>query len=91
MLYTYLTLGDVLEFSGKGVEIALKDRGKVNLNSASIDELIELDGLNTILAKSIVKKRAKRPFQSLDELLQFKGVGPKTLEKIRKSCIVLNA
>lgn len=91
VLYTYLTLGDVLEFSGKGVEIALKDRGKVNLNTASIDELIELDGLNTILAKSIIKKRSKRPFQSLDELLQFKGVGPKTLEKIRKSCVVLNA
>ena len=89
VLYTYLTLGDVLEFSGKGVAKALKERGKLNVNTASIDELASVDGLSSSLAKEIIKMRAKRPLKRLDDLLKLKGLGPKTLEKLRKSLIVI--
>lgn len=88
VLYTYLTLGDILETAGGALEQKARAEGRINLNSAEIAELKEVPGLSETLAKAIVKRRAKHPFRSVDELGEFKGVGPKTIEKVREKCIV---
>lgn len=89
VLYTYLTLGDILEFAPMGVSSALKDIGKININTASIDELIEIDGISTKVAKDIIKMRVKSQIGSIDEIGQISGIGPKILDKIRKHCIAI--
>ena len=56
---------------------------KVNLNTATVSELVELKGIGEKTALKIVEYRKNKKFSSIDELVNVKGVGDKTLEKIR--------
>ena len=60
----------------------------VNINTASVEELCEvLPGIGEVKAKRIVEYReAAGGVDSIDELLNVKGIGEKTLEKIRPYC-----
>lgn len=57
----------------------------VNLNTADAETLgRELTGIGATKAQAIVAYRqAHGPFQSVDELLEVKGIGAATLEKNR--------
>jgi len=56
---------------------------KVNLNTATSAELVELTGIGEKTAQKIIEYRKKQKFKTVDELVNVKGVGDKTLEKIR--------
>lgn len=56
---------------------------KISLNKASIDELMELSGIGESKAKAIMAYREARAFQTLEELMNVKGIGPKIFEKIK--------
>jgi competence ComEA-like helix-hairpin-helix protein len=59
---------------------------KVNVNTATREELVDVAGLRPDLADAIVKFRGKQgPITSADELEEVSGVGPATLEQLRKS------
>lgn len=53
---------------------------KVELNTASLSQLEELIGVGPITAQKIIDAR---PFASVDDLLKVKGIGEKTLQKIK--------
>ena len=56
----------------------------VNINSASKRELDALPGIGEVLAQRIIDYRsANGPFQSVDELIRIKGIGEKTLAKLK--------
>lgn len=56
----------------------------VNLNSAGVAELCTLPGIGEVKAKAVIAFRQENgPFRSVDEITKVKGIGPKTLEKIR--------
>jgi competence ComEA-like helix-hairpin-helix protein len=59
---------------------AAKKPGRVSVNAASVDELAKLPGMSLKLAKEIVKRR---PFTSLEALIEVRGVGDKTLRRIK--------
>ncbi len=56
---------------------------KVNINTATVEELQTLSGIGPKTAKAIVKYREKQPFESVDELIEVKGIGEKTLKKLK--------
>ncbi len=57
---------------------------KINLNTASLEELDTLPGIGPVLAQRIIEYRQTvGPFQSVDDLLHVKGIGPALMEKIR--------
>lgn len=56
----------------------------VDLNRASLAELLTLPGIGPVLAERIVRDRLiNGPFRSVHELLRVPGIGPKLLEKLR--------
>ncbi len=56
---------------------------KININQATAEELQELSGVGPTLAKRIVEYRELHgPFQSVDDLVQVKGIGPVTLSRL---------
>jgi len=59
---------------------ASEKSGLVSLNTAGIEELAKLPGMSLKVAKEIVKKR---PFATLDELTEVRGIGEKTLRRIK--------
>lgn len=52
----------------------------VDINSASKEELLALPGVGPALAESIL---ARRPFRSVEELGEIKGIGPEKLKLLR--------
>jgi len=57
----------------------------IELNSAGLQELKAIKGIGEAKANWIIAFRdEKGPYRSVDDLLQVKGIGPKTLESIRE-------
>ncbi|MBA4018344.1 MAG: hypothetical protein C0483_14355 [Pirellula sp.] len=56
----------------------------VDVNHAEVAELVELPGVGQAIAERIVEYRKQNgPFQSVDDLREVTGIGPKTLEALR--------
>lgn len=61
----------------------------VNVNSASVDELIALPGIGPTLAARIIAFREEHGlFSSVEDLRLVRGIGAKLLEKIRNQIIL---
>ncbi len=59
---------------------------KININTADETELMKLKGIGPKKAQLILERREiLGRFTSFDDLLEVKGIGKKTLEKIKKS------
>jgi competence protein ComEA len=58
--------------------------GKVNINTASVEQLATLPGVGQKLAARIVEYRQKAGgFKSTQELMNVKGLGEKNFQKIQ--------
>ena len=57
---------------------------KININSASVNELETLPGIGATYAKKIVDYRLENgPFESIEEIQKVEGIGPVTYDKIK--------
>lgn len=56
---------------------------KIDINRATAAELQRLPGVGPITAARIIEERGKKPFADADALRRVKGIGAKTLDKLR--------
>jgi competence protein ComEA len=54
----------------------------INVNTASIEELMRLPAVGPVTAKNIAAARDAKPFRTLADLDAVPGIGPKKLEQI---------
>ncbi|MDJ0804515.1 MAG: ComEA family DNA-binding protein [Desulfobacterales bacterium] len=67
---------------GMNTPLWAEDGAKININTASVDELADLTNVGDKTAERIIAYReANGPFSSVDELTNVKGIGDKTLLK----------
>ena len=60
-------------------------QGLLDLNTASKEELMSINGIGPVLSARII---AGRPYGTVDDLLKVKGIGPIRLEKFRPYFVV---
>jgi competence ComEA-like helix-hairpin-helix protein len=82
LIYTYLAIGDILFLSGRARRPDTVAE-RVNINRATYEELQDKLELSPQVAAEIVKYRKHRDFESWEDIASVKGVGPKTLDKLR--------
>jgi competence protein ComEA len=68
---------------------AAANEGKVNINTASVEDLQQLHGIGPAKAEAIIAYREEHgPFQKIEDLLNVTGIGEKSLEKIKDQVVV---
>ncbi len=59
-------------------------RGRINVNVAPQEELERLPRIGPVMAQRIIDYRETHgPFERVEELSRVRGIGPKTLERLR--------
>ena len=63
--------------------------GKINITTATVDQLALLPGIGTRTAQAIIEYREQHgPFKTVSDLTNVRGIGEKTLELLRKHILV---
>ena len=60
----------------------------ININTASLDELMTLSGIGETKAKNIISYRNKIPFKKIDDILNVEGIGESIYVNIKKNITV---
>ena len=66
-----------------GAKASVRSEGLININTADLSELDTLPGIGPKKAAAIISTREEAPFESVDDLRRVRGIGPKTLERLR--------
>ncbi len=61
---------------------------KVNINSATIDELANVPGIGPSLAQKVIENR---PYESLDDLKKVPGIGDSSFEKLKPNLTIISS
>lgn len=74
------------------VSVYAEGGAKVDINKASKEELMQLEGVGDSFAQRIIEFRdINGPFEKPDDLLNVKGIGPVTLEKNKDRIMIVQA
>ena len=63
---------------------SIKNDGRISINTASLNELVNINGIGVSKATAIIEYRNKNGmFKSIDEIKNVSGIGDNTFEKIK--------
>lgn len=61
----------------------INNTGKVNLNTATKEELLTIPNIGESKAKLIIEYRNNNPFKQIEDIMNIKGIGSGIFEKIK--------
>lgn len=61
----------------------IQNNKKININTATKDELMQLNGIGDSISDKIIDYRQNGKFQSIDEIKNVKGIGESKFEDIK--------
>jgi competence protein ComEA len=76
-------LGALLCLAGAALAGGKQVEGLININQATAAQLQLLSGVGPAKADKIIEYRQKHPFRTVEELGRVKGIGPRTVRKLR--------
>jgi competence protein ComEA len=86
LLFLALAAAPALSFAQKGKSLSTE---KVNLNTATVEQLQTLPGIGPAMAKRVLDYRAKvGKFTKIEEIINVKGFGEKRFQKIKDRLVV---
>ncbi|WP_053073727.1 helix-hairpin-helix domain-containing protein [Bacillus sp. LL01] len=81
----------ILQSENNGNDPTAHKEGKVNINTASLEELTTLTGVGPAKAKAIIDYRTEHGmFKQVEDIVNVTGIGEKSFEKIRDEITVAN-
>jgi competence protein ComEA len=66
---------------------ALSAGERIDLNRASVSELMRLPGVGQKRAQAIVAHRQKQPFRRVEDVISVKGLGPAWFRKVKANLV----
>jgi competence protein ComEA len=75
--------GTVIRFSRMPGAALLALGMKLDLNSASLNELLLVPHMRRKIASAIIERRREKEWEKIDDLIEIRGVGAKTVQKLR--------
>ena len=61
---------------------------KININTATMQELYSLKGIGHKKAVAIMEYRKKHPFKKIEDIMNVKGIGKKIFENIKSEICI---
>ncbi|MHB1424750.1 MAG: ComEA family DNA-binding protein [Gemmataceae bacterium] len=62
---------------------------RIDVNHATAADLCRLPGIGKTLSQRIIETRTQKPFHSMEDLRRVRGIGAKTLERLRPHVIIV--
>jgi len=84
VFHVYLIAADLLDYLRTSSPTA---SGKLNVYTASIDELESVLGVSRSIAKAIIRARAENEEVTIELIGKIRGVGPKTFRRIADTVV----
>jgi competence protein ComEA len=85
-IITVLTVALMMSWA---VPVIAADMKKVNINKATQQELMSLNGIGEKIATRIVKFRTEKgPFQKPEDIMMVKGIGQKMFDKNKELILI---
>ncbi len=83
VLFRNETAGRVAGVANDSSDSSAGCPSKININTAPVETLTCLYNVGEKRAQAIIDYRAQKPFESVEELTNIRGIGEKTLERVR--------
>ena len=77
-----------LEISLNSESLTSNSNSKININTCSKEQLMELPGIGEVTASKIIDYRSANQFKSIEDIMNVSGIGTKKYEDLKDYIIV---